>query len=388
MKLAHQWATNTNYATGPDTGTATKIDPASDADGFVRGVAAAAQHVNFHINALATAARRSFTLATLALRPLDCEDQDDLSSGFAAVAGHFDAAPIVLAKASTTGVVATTDGHVAESRGVLNQITDGVAGAARGPSSTRSVVIGLGGTGNTSSTNNGDGWGAGASTGLLGDLVAVAATGTNFIVASATGGSAHGTGAGAWTAATALSDIGDVATSGDVTSLAALTGGVVVAVGSDGTGPVIARTTDVGVTWAAASGAIPNAADHVDSGWVTGDEGATLWHAGYQDDFVTIDVAVSTNGNTWTTRATLTSTITGGIQGIRILKCPTTDLLVLATQHLESVQVRASTDDGVTWSEPQTLLGFTLPNLAVCGGRLFGSRGAKLFASDGVGSEN
>lgn len=52
MTLAFSWATNTNYSTGPDTGTATKIDPASTANGFVNGTIAAAQHINFLFDAV------------------------------------------------------------------------------------------------------------------------------------------------------------------------------------------------------------------------------------------------------------------------------------------------------------------------------------------------
>ncbi len=52
MTLAFSWATNTNYSTGPDNGTATKVDPASTANGFVNGTIAAAQHLNFLFDAV------------------------------------------------------------------------------------------------------------------------------------------------------------------------------------------------------------------------------------------------------------------------------------------------------------------------------------------------
>lgn len=53
MTLAFSWATNANYSTGPDTATPTKVDPASAANGFVKGVVAAPQHVNFLFDAIA-----------------------------------------------------------------------------------------------------------------------------------------------------------------------------------------------------------------------------------------------------------------------------------------------------------------------------------------------
>jgi hypothetical protein len=47
-----QWATNLNYSAGPDAGTPTKVDPSSIPNGFVQGVIAAPQHVNFLIAGL------------------------------------------------------------------------------------------------------------------------------------------------------------------------------------------------------------------------------------------------------------------------------------------------------------------------------------------------
>lgn len=52
MTLSFSWATNANYSTGPNTGTPTKVDPASTANGFVNGTIAAAQHINFLFDAV------------------------------------------------------------------------------------------------------------------------------------------------------------------------------------------------------------------------------------------------------------------------------------------------------------------------------------------------
>ncbi len=52
MTLSFSWATNANYSTGPDNGTPTKVDPASTANGFVNGTIAAAQHINFLLDAI------------------------------------------------------------------------------------------------------------------------------------------------------------------------------------------------------------------------------------------------------------------------------------------------------------------------------------------------
>lgn len=48
-----RFATNANYGSGPDAGTPTRVDPSSNANGFIRGVVAAAQHVN-HLFGLIT----------------------------------------------------------------------------------------------------------------------------------------------------------------------------------------------------------------------------------------------------------------------------------------------------------------------------------------------
>jgi hypothetical protein len=53
MSLGFNFATLTNYNTGPDNGTPTKVDPASATNGFIAGTVIAPQHVNFLINLIA-----------------------------------------------------------------------------------------------------------------------------------------------------------------------------------------------------------------------------------------------------------------------------------------------------------------------------------------------
>lgn len=52
MTLAFNWATNANYSTGPDVGSPTRVNPASTANGFISGVIAAPQHINFLFDAV------------------------------------------------------------------------------------------------------------------------------------------------------------------------------------------------------------------------------------------------------------------------------------------------------------------------------------------------
>jgi hypothetical protein len=377
MKLPQPWATSDNYSTGPDVGTPTKVDPSSSADGFIRGTAAAAQHVNHNFHPLAETTRRVFTTTSLALRLLD-DQQDDLTAGLGAAQVAV-SVPVVLIKASTTGVLRVM-GAGADAGGAIAGFTDSVKQAARVGSTV--VVVGSGGTENCRTSDNGVGWTAGGATGLLTEPVSVAGNGTQFCLVSSAGGSAHGTGA-TWTGGTIGDDVSDVVTGGGITSVAGITG-VFVAVGLEAGDPAFARSTDNGVTWTAGAGTVPNAAAQSDAGYVTSDGATTFYHAGRRAS-TTCDVAVSTTGSTWTTIATLTSALT--ISGVKIMHCDRTDLLVVAMQHTTNTEVRASTDGGLTWSEPEYLQGFVLAGLAVAGGRLFASKGAKLFASDGVGAE-
>jgi hypothetical protein len=378
MKLPQPWATSANYASGPDVGTPTKVDPASAVNGFVRGAAAAAQHVNFNLHPLAETTRRTFTTGCLALRLLDALDQDDLTAGLAVDASAITSRALLI-KASTTGVTAVHSGASGAAVGVLSGITDSLRQAAR--VSTTVVAIGAGGTQNARSGNTGNTWTTGGASGLIGDLVSVAADGTQFCVATAAGGSAHGTGA-TWTVGTIGDDISDVVTGGGITSVAGITG-LFVAVGVEAGSTAFARSVDHGVLWTAASGTVPNAATHTDAGWITSDGTSAFYHAGYLNNVA--DVGTAADGNTWTALAQFT---TAAITGIKIMRCRQTDLLVVAMQHGDlNVEVRASTDGGASWSEPEYLQGFVLAGLGVANGRLFGARGAKLYASDGVGSE-
>lgn len=379
MKLPQPWATADVYSSGPDIATDTKVDPASTANGFIRGTVAAAQHVNFLINPLAETTRRVYATGCLTLRPIDCDEQDDSSPGIAVDVSSVGTRAIV-AKASTTGVV-QVHGACGDNAGALAGISDTVLQAAR--VSNRVVVIGQGGNQNTNTNNTGGGWSAGGSTGLLTDLVSIAADGTQFCVVSGAGGSAHGDGL-TWTIATIGDDISDVVTGGGISSVAGITG-VFCAVGLEAGDPAFARSTDHGVLWTAAAGTVPNAATQSDTGWITSDGATTFYHAGRRAT-TTCDIAVSADGSTWTTRATLTAF--AAITGVKIMHCNLTDLLVVAMQHASTnTEVRASTDGGLSWSEPEYLQGFQLSGLGVAGGRLFGSKGTKIFASDGVGSE-
>lgn len=380
MKLPQPWATSDNYSSGPDVASATKVDPASTANGFIRGTAAAAQHVNFLINPLAESVRRAFTSISLVPRELACDAQDDLTAGLA-VSSASDSTATVLIKASTTGVARALAGGVCDNGSMITGIVDSVKQAARITGTI--VAIGTGGTESSKTTNTGLGWTAGGATGLLTEPVSIAADGTQFCLVTAAGGSAHGTGS-TWTVATIGSDVSDFVTGGGISSVAGITGRLC-AVGLLSSDPAFAISTDHGVTWSAAAGSVPNSASHSDAGWITADPvGGAFYHAGRRSG-TTCDIATSTTGSTWTARAALVSAVT--ITGVKLMHCDRTDLMVVAMQHSTNCEVRASTDGGVSWSEPEYLQGVVLAGLGVANGRLFVSSGSKLFASDGIGSE-
>jgi hypothetical protein len=386
MKLPQPFATSELYASGPDVGTPTKVDPASTANGFVRGTAAAAQHVNYLVHPLAETVARSFAVHALCQRVLTGDPQDDLTDGLAAVATNL-FSPVLLVKASTVGVARCMGATYDQvNSGVLSDVGGSIKCVARRGNNL--VLIGAGTNQNCStSASTPTAWTAGGSTGLLGTLAWACGTDTNVIALGTAGGIAFSADNGAtWANPGGGDSASDVVTGGGFTSCAALDGDIAVAAGLDSSGDAkFAVTTDAGVTWAAASGAVPNAATHADAGFVTsaGKDATELYHVGHRSGN-NVDIAASSDGDSWTARATFVSDEV--VTGVRIWQCEVTDLLVVGVSHSNSTELRASTDAGVTWAKPERLRGVPLESIAVAQGRVFSSKGAYLFGSDGVGS--
>jgi hypothetical protein len=108
------WATGANYSVGPDTGTPTKVNPSSIPNGFVSGVIAAPQHINYLLNALAAELLKavdgvnggSYTLAApLTFLGADVHFGSDVD--FQASASVSFAGPVDIA-----GIVNVNDGRV------------------------------------------------------------------------------------------------------------------------------------------------------------------------------------------------------------------------------------------------------------------------------------
>lgn len=102
MTLSLSWATSANYIAGPDTGTPTKVDPASAANGFIRGTVIAPQHVNFLINAIEVALAKAVDginggtyamtapLILTGAGPLRTDNLDIEDTGRVRATGHLD----------------------------------------------------------------------------------------------------------------------------------------------------------------------------------------------------------------------------------------------------------------------------------------------------------
>lgn len=386
MPLPPAWASNTNYSAGPDTGTPTKVDPASQANGFVRGVNAAAQHVNYVLDPITREARRAFLLAACKLRRIVLEGTaiTDTAESMAAVQRSQDGPLLAIKTAQAFGLGEAADRFNVQ--GVPASITSLITDAARltsGANSGRIVAIGTGGNRATRSDDDGVTWAA------SNDVGAVPA----YIIASSTGGSfrtAPGVPSGGFEVV--RTGIG----SGAWTSLA-----TTIASGSTLAGLAATATTEFacydvagdpsfqiegGGAYTATGGTVANPTLFDEGGCLVGNGGTTIYHAGRLSTGTSIQVSSSTDGATWTT---LTSIIpisgTSFTARPRLFMCQNTGLLVLAAPHNSAVALYASTN-GTDWVGP--LLAFPTLGVnafAIAGGRLLMTHDDMLFASDGIG---
>jgi hypothetical protein len=388
-QLPAVWASQTNYSSGPDNGTPTKVDPASAGNGFIRGTAISPQHVNFLIERLTRQSRRSFTINALRLRELRTEGTPttvDTAESMAGVSGRFSNFALLAIKADQAMLVSDCDRL--EFGGAMASITDNVVGAARnGAGGARVIAVGDDGGGETRAaftTNEGGSWTATGAPGLLLPPVAggIVWNGTRFIVLTAAD-SIHSTDGAAWTLTTAGQRPSDVFPNG-AAGLAALTGGKVIALGAVVAAADVkfAETVDNGSTWQITSGTVPTPTSYAEPGSIAGNGGSLVYHCGRLGGVPVI--SSSSDGDTWSVIHTSTLNATGAP---RILMCQDTGLLVVVSP--DSVAGRtgmiASLDGGVTWSDPMYAASAPVESFALAGGRLFHTRDEGLFASDGVG---
>jgi hypothetical protein len=403
--LVPDWASNDDYSAGPDIGTPTKVDPATQANGFIRGTVAAAQHVNYLVNQMTTGynqhvagVNRALQIAALHLLVLQATMTDtDESMAATMVDGITDpTAGALLVKADASDAILAYDGPEVDVQGSIASITSLVREAAT--DGTRVVVIGVGGNGNSYSDNAGGTWSAGG---------AGIATATPFYLvyappnALANGGDtflAGGDDSGAVSRSVDAATIWASAASGfaGVRGLAVLGGatanqGYIVSLGNSGIEPRFSLSTDGDGTSFTGSFSPPSAATAEEPGSIAGAPlvdgvGDAVYHIMRCNAGARIRTALSVDGSTWTSGTTIEAP-TGAtfVSQPRLMICKSTGLMVIAAPLDNGTTALYASTDFVTWVGPTTVKDITVLAFAVAAGRLFMTRDAFMYASAGVG---
>lgn len=377
MPLPPRWASNTNYSAGPDTGSATKVDPASQANGYIRGVAAAAQTVNFVINPLADAARRSFLLAACKLHRITLEGTaiTDTAESMGAVQRNI-GTPLVAIKTAQAFGLGDSDRFNAQ--GVPASVTSLIADAAT--NGTRIGAIGTGGNRCTYSDDDGATWTAGNDTTVVQARIIWVAFLSKFLVNAINSVRRSPDIATAWTNSVSLT----AAASGLAASTSG--GGIVVGMSEASATPAFRSSADAAI-WGATAGTVANAGSFDEKGTIDGNEGALIYHCGRLNTGATIQVSASPDGGSWSTTASIAAP--GGASfssSPRIMMCPNTGLLVIAAPTSSNQTALYASLDGADWVGPALV--FPNPGVnafALAGGRVLMTQDDMLFASDGVG---
>jgi hypothetical protein len=377
-QLPRDWATNANYSTGPDSGTPTKVDPASDANGFISGNLAAPQHVNYVLHGQSGVSRKAFELAALRLREVRRSGLTVTDTAASLGAAQRDATSEVLV-AKTAQAFGISDWDLISTLGVPTEITSLLTDACRIPAGAhegRLYVVGTGGAGYSYSDDDGQTWqiAFGDTIGnAAGASVRIAANSTGTIVAVGRPGHADlrvgGPSSNFLTATPHWTGVAGVAYLG--TTFIVL----------DTVSPVAFRNAS-GTT----SGTVANAATLVEEGTLIGNQGATIYHAARTSGGVSVQVSSSINGGTWITTATIANPGSTFASAPRIMMCQNTGLLVLAAPLTSGLCALYASFDGADWVGPQLVSDPGVNAFALAGGRLLATFGAALFASDGIGT--
>jgi hypothetical protein len=393
VKHPTRWATNTNYGSGPDIGTETKINPATADNGFINGVGAAAQHVNYVLQAQGSAARRALTLALCMPRKLDVT-LDNTTGAMAAVCPAANL-PIIVGNHHAAGTPLLADAGIVFEAGAVASLTGGVQGAAFDPSGERVLLVGSGGNRCCFSDDLGISWSAGGDLGASGLDLIWNPTYSRF-VALTSGSIKYSSNGAAWTAVA-------VAGAGGFGIGLLPNGNMLTATGTTPT--AFSLSTNGGTSWGAAGGTVPNAASAVTRGESCGAGLDYVYHLTRLNDG-TLRVARTSDGATWTETATITPPVgydLGNGEGEHAIRqCANTGALwvVALLESAVSFKTEAiycSLDQGNTWSEP-VLFGTSaggflhLGSVSAAGGRLImapsgAAAGGALYATDGVGLE-
>jgi hypothetical protein len=396
LTLPRPWATNLNYSSGPDSGTPTKVDPSSDANGFIKGVIAAPQHVNYLIAKLNAIAPHSLVNQLLKLRELSSSTAiTDTNSSLGVVEGITPGHALLAIKAGATDVSAIGDWEFRQPRGTVASITGPVCGAARIPLG-RVLAIGTGGNRCCHSLTEGATWTAGANLGATPQAVVYNVAKARFMVTFAAGVNVtqSADGVAAWASVSS----GLTSAQGGI---AVLSNGDTFACGLNATPQIkVSKSSDGGATWAVQSGSPDPGFERETSaggpGWICGNGGAKIYHVYAALGGTVLRVSSSPDGVTWTQIATLSPPGAAvsqlfNSQPPRIFMCQTTGLLLVVAAGADSFDIAdvafVSADLGSTWTPGKsfTAAGATAgQDWGVAGGRVFTTIGAHLYASDGL----
>lgn len=381
IRIPREFASDTNYATGSASGTATKTDPGAAlvAQGIVPGVAMA-QHINYELNELAVAAKQA-QLAGLRQRALILHE---LRNDGITITDNAQSLGAVQANAGAGALLVKTAqsflaGDMCQpfEQGVPASITSLVTDAAYKASISRVIAVGTGGNRNTFTDDYGSTWTAGGNIGQTPVRIVYNApedtwtvtAGATDVRFSADDGVSWATAVGAGVDAPAGLA---VVSNGDTFSISTIN--------------AIRKSTNGGSSWTTVAGAVPDSANLDDAGTVAGNTGAVFYHCGRFSGGAVLRVASSANGATWTSVATISNPVGRTFTGRpRLMLCLNSGLMVIAAP-LSSTRLAlyASHDLGVTWTDPVFMVDPTVNAFSVCGGKLFYSRDTQIFASDGV----
>ncbi len=404
IRLPADWATNENYAAGPDVGTPTRVDPATPTDGFARGVVAAPQYFNYHFDPLNTIARKALSHAMLKLRVVATDEDPltDTAESLGVVDGITAGHPCLVIKSGANDVGLIGDMSRRTVAGTVASITSLVCGAAR--FSDRIVAIGTGGNRCCFSLDEGFSWSAGANLGATPQCIVYNQNKVRFMATFAAGVNVSQD----VDAATSWSAVSSGLTSAQG-GIAVLSNGDTFVCGLDAAPQIkVSKSSNGGSSWAVQAGSPDPSFDRETSGgpgWICGNEGALIYHVYSRLGGTRLRVSSSTNGVTWVTVADLDppgydapiagdSSNTGVGQQFdfqpRIHMCQTTGLLVVVCKGTDAfgtaIITYASADLGATWSRGyvNAVSAGSGPEWGVAGGRLFCTINGQLFASDGI----
>lgn len=371
-----EFAADTNFASGPDTGSPTKVDPtaAAEAQGAVAGLPFAAAHHNYSVNGLSKVSRWSVEQALLTLVPCFPEDFSEIGSeafdGMGSAIVNADLAT-VLVKGGPNGIFTDANGRIA-SWGVSSGGAVSPYGIA-GPNVAGQLICIDATNGRAASSDDGGiSWSAGffdtahTSSGVVYDPVSDLFVWTDGNAAGQVYSWPGGVSSASARATTSTLLPKGVAVNSSGRFLVLLDNGGLPAFDSSTNGTVYATT-----------GGTP--AGMGDFGSICSNGTLFFW-AGANAALTDISIQTSTLGVAWSEVGLLT--VDGGVlapRSTQIVCEPTSGILWLCVQQLSGFLLYASADSGVNWIGPRPM-GTSQPNLTIADGYLYvGIEGAPML---------